>query len=59
VLDGLPGVKHLRGQVTEIYSAQSESYSGLTFSDGGVLFALKRQPLKQQPFIVLLEGGCR
>ena len=37
-------------------SAQSESYSGIE-QKRGTLFAIKRQPPKQQPFLVVLEGG--
>lgn len=56
VLDALPGVDAIRARVTEIYTAQSESYSGVTFA-GNITLAMKRQPPKQQPFLVVLEGG--
>jgi len=56
VLDALPNVDAIRKRVTEIMSAQSESYSGIE-QKRGTLFAIKRQPPKQQPFLVVLEGG--
>src|SRR3954470_3304425 len=49
VLDRLPHVAEIRSRVTEILSAQSIAYGDVIFV-GGKLFALKRQPPKQQPF---------
>ncbi len=55
VLDNIPHIDAIRARVTEILSAQSISYGGL-HAVGGKLFALKRQPPKQQPFLVLLDS---
>jgi len=55
VLDALPGVAALRPRVTEVLSAQSPSFAGIAF-EGGKLFAMKRQPPKPQPFLVVMDG---
>ena len=55
VLNALPHVEEIRTRVTEILSAQSISYGGLRFA-GGQLFAIKRQPPKQQPFLVVMDS---
>jgi prolyl oligopeptidase len=55
VLDGLPHVAEIRERVTEILSAQSIAYGDLHFA-GGQLFAIKRQPPKQQPFLVVMAS---
>ncbi len=55
VLDALPNVEQIRARVTEILSAQSVSYGALHFSKGK-LFAMKRQPPKQQPFLVVMTS---
>jgi prolyl oligopeptidase len=55
VLDKLPGVDAIRARVTEVMSKQTVSYGGLEF-EGGKLFALKRQPPKQQPFLVMMDS---
>src|SRR5438105_518012 len=55
VLDALPHVAEIRARVTEILSAQSISYGDLHFI-GGKLFAIKRQPPKQQPFLVVMDS---
>lgn len=55
VLNALPHVDAIRSRVTEILSAQSISYGGLEFA-GGQLFAIKRQPPKQQPFLVVMAS---
>lgn len=54
-LDALPAAESLRDQVTQIMSATSPSYSGVV-QRGGLYFALKRQPPKQQPFIVVMKS---
>lgn len=58
VLDALPNVADIRARVTEILSAQSISYGDLAF-EGGRLFAMKRQPPKQQPFLVVMDSPLR
>jgi prolyl oligopeptidase len=55
ILDGLPGVETIRKQVTEIMSAETPSYSSVAYH-GGRYFAVKRQPPKQQPMIVVLTS---
>jgi prolyl oligopeptidase len=55
-LDALPGVEAIRARVTEVLSAQSISYGDLSFK-GGRLFAIKRQPPKQQPFLVVMDSA--
>ena len=55
ILDALPHVTEIRTRVSEIVGAQVISYSSLSFADGR-LFALKRQPPRQQPFLVVLAS---
>jgi prolyl oligopeptidase len=57
-LDHLPSVDKIRARVTEILSAQSISFGNVTFA-GGTVFALKRQPPKQQAFLVVMESPLR
>jgi len=52
-LDKLPNVNEIRDRVTEILSAKTVSFFNLAY-DGGQLFAMKREPPKQQPFIVVM-----
>lgn len=54
-LDTLPHVDAIRSRVTEIMSAPSTAHYDLV-SAGGRLFAMKRQPPKQQPFLVVMDG---
>jgi prolyl oligopeptidase len=54
-LDALPNLDAIRARVTEILSAQSNSYSSLDLA-GEKLFAIKRQPPKQQPFLVVMDS---
>jgi prolyl oligopeptidase len=55
VLDHLPGVVTLRAEVTKILSAKTTSHGALIFR-GGRLFGLRRQPPKQQPFLVAMPS---
>jgi prolyl oligopeptidase len=55
VLDKLPGVESLRTRLTKILTAKTTSHSGLIWR-GGKLFALRRQPPKEQPFLVVLPA---
>ncbi len=55
ILDALPHVAQIRSRVSEIVGAQVISYSSLAFADGR-LFALKRQPPQQQPFLVVMAS---
>ncbi len=54
-LDKLPGVDVLRKRVTEIMSQRSPSYWNVQFR-GGHYFAMKSQPPKQQPMIIVLSS---
>jgi len=56
ILDKLPHVQEIRDRVTEIMEAKTVAYGGLTVR-GGKLFAVKRQPPKQQPFIVVMSSA--
>jgi len=55
VLARLPHVAAIRRRVSQIMSAKTVSYSGLEYR-GGMLFAIKREPLKQQPFLILCKS---
>jgi prolyl oligopeptidase len=55
-LDGLGQAKAVREQVTAIFKARSVSYFGLHASRVGV-FAIKSDPAKQQPELVLLPSA--
>jgi len=55
ILDKLPHVKEIRDRVTEILAAKTSSYYGLSYR-GGTLFAVKRQPPKQQSFLVVMTS---
>lgn len=55
ILDGLPGVEAIRKRVTEIMSAETTSYYGVV-PRGGRYFAIKQQPPKQQPFLIVTES---
>lgn len=55
VLDKLPHVDAIRHQVTKILSARSSHFWDLSFR-AGKLFAMKRQPPKQQPFLVVMPS---
>jgi prolyl oligopeptidase len=54
-LDKLPHVDAIRARVTEIMSAKTVAYSGLEHRQG-MLFAIKREPPKQQPFLVVFAS---
>lgn len=58
VLDKLPGVPVLRDKLTKIIGAQTTSHRALAARPGGV-FALRRQPPKQQPFLVVMPSPDR
>lgn len=51
-LDRLPHVAAIRARVTAIMSAKTVSYSGLEYRRG-MLFAVKREPPRQQPFLLV------
>lgn len=56
VLDRLPAVDRIRERVGEILRAESDSYSALSWT-AGALFAIKREPPKEQPFLVVLGSA--
>jgi prolyl oligopeptidase len=55
-LDALPGVAPLRAALTKIMAAKTTTHAGLAVRATGV-FALRRQPPKQQPFLVLMPAA--
>jgi prolyl oligopeptidase len=55
VLDKLPGADALRKQLTKIMAAKTTSHSEFSYR-GGRLFAIRRQPPKQQPFLVVMPA---
>lgn len=55
ILDRLPHVAEIRARVTEILSARTVSYSDLEYRPG-FLFAVKREPPKQQPFLIVMNS---
>jgi prolyl oligopeptidase len=55
-LDASPSLEPLRKRLKELLSARSVSFGALTMK-GGVLFALKNEPPKEQPILVTLESA--
>lgn len=55
-LDHLPNVKAIRERLTQIMTAPTVSYAQLAHRKGR-LFAVKRQPPKQQPFLIVLPSA--
>lgn len=55
-LDGLPGREILRKRFKTLLGGTSASFYYLTIR-GGVIFAMKDQPPKQQPFLVTLKSA--
>jgi prolyl oligopeptidase len=55
-LDHLPSRPAIKGRIRELVAARSPSYRDLQFR-GGTLFALKDQPPKQQPMLVMLPSA--
>ena len=56
VLDKLPGVEPLRDRLAKIMAAKTTSHGSFAVRDGKV-FALRKQPPKQQPFLVVLPAA--
>ncbi len=54
-LDHLPNVAAIRARVTEIMAAKTVGYWDLEVRHGTV-FAMKRQPPKQQPFLIVIPA---
>lgn len=55
VLSRTPAVGAIRSRVRELESYPSAEYFGLLFR-GGLLFAVKFEPPKQQPFLVVMKS---
>jgi prolyl oligopeptidase len=55
-LDGLPSRAGIYANLEKLYRQQSASYGSLTRRGNG-LFAMKRQPPKEQPLLVLLNSA--
>ena len=55
ILDRLPGREAIDKRVSEIMSAELVSYWGVVHH-GGKYFAMKEQPPKQQPFLVVSDS---
>jgi prolyl oligopeptidase len=56
VLDKLPDIAAVKARMTKVLSKEAPSYTDLT-SRGGKLFAIKRQPPKQQAFLIVLPSA--
>jgi len=56
VLDNMPYIKELRERITEILTAESVSYYSVCWRKG-TLFAMKRQPPLEQPFLVAMPSA--
>jgi prolyl oligopeptidase len=54
-LDKLPGTEQIRTQLRTILGAQVTGHRGLQYRPGK-LFAMRRQPPKEQPFLVVMPG---
>src|SRR5438045_962302 len=54
-LDKLPGVAPLRERLTAIMAAKRTTHDSFA-ARGGRVFALRHQPPKQQPFLVVLPA---
>ncbi|HEX4330626.1 MAG TPA: prolyl oligopeptidase family serine peptidase [Usitatibacter sp.] len=52
-LDALPILPVLRAELKDLYTNAPASHSGMKFA--GSLFAMKRQPPKNQPFLVVMN----
>jgi len=58
VLDGMPGFDAIRERLQQIATFQSPSYGSIV-RRGRWLFALKTEPPRQQPFLVVFESPDR
>jgi prolyl oligopeptidase len=54
-LDQCKALPMIRQRLKELMSSESPSFGGLQFA-GGMLFAMKKQPPKEQPFLVTLKS---
>ena len=58
VLDKLPSVEPLRERLTKIMAAKTTSHGSFAIREGKV-FALRKQPPKQQPYLVVMPAADR
>jgi prolyl oligopeptidase len=56
VLDKLPYVRELKERITEILTTESVSYYSVSWHKGK-LFAMKRQPPREQPLLVVMPSA--
>ncbi len=56
VLDKLPGVEPLRDRLTKIMAAKTTGHGSFAVR-GDKVFALRKQPPKQQPFLVVMPSA--
>jgi prolyl oligopeptidase len=54
-LDRLPNVPALRARISQIMTAKTTSYGNVAYCKGR-LFAMKRQPPKQQPMLIVIPS---
>ena len=54
VLDAMPILPTLRSELKAMYESSPVRYGGMRLS--GAFFAMKRQPPKNQPFLVVMKG---
>jgi prolyl oligopeptidase len=55
-LDKLPDRAHVKTRVSQLLTSRSPAYSGIRYR-AGLLFALKDQPPKEQPLLVVLKSA--
>ncbi|HVO31423.1 MAG TPA: prolyl oligopeptidase family serine peptidase [bacterium] len=55
-LEALPHRQEIHDRLEQILKSGSDSYGGLMFR-GGILFAQKHEPKKQQPYLVTLKSA--
>ncbi len=55
VLDGLAGRSAIEARLTELITAETASYHHLT-RRGSTFFAVKQEPPKQQPFLIVMSS---
>lgn len=56
ILDGISSRPQIRQRLLDLYKSGSSTYSALNHR-GGLMFALKREPLKEQPMLVTLASA--
>lgn len=56
ILDKLSGIEPIRERLTKILGAKTTSHGAITVR-AGLVFALRKQPPKQQPFLVVMPAA--